>query len=650
RVVARVRKAFGVELPLRAIFETPTVAGVAPEVEELRRAGEPQVPQIVPVGRDRPLPLSFSQERLWFLDRMQPGSTFYNLPLAIRLVGALDHRALERALGEIVRRHEALRTTFTEIDGAARQLVQPFAGFALPVEELPGIGDDERDEVLRRIATEDGHRPFDLSTGPLIRARMLRLAPEDHVLLVAMHHIVTDGWSMGVFFRELTALYTAFAEGRPSPLAELPVQYADYAVWQREAMGDRALERHLAWWRQRLAGAPALLELPTDHPRPAVQTHGGAVKFADFPRPLLDRLQALGRVEEATLFMVLLGAFQVLLSKYSGSRDVVVGTPIAGRDRSDIEELIGFFVNTLVLRTDLSGDPTFRELLRRVRETTLDAYEHQEVPFERVVEELQPERTLSHSPLFQAMFTLQGVQDADGPADGMGGLRLIGLPADTTTTKFDLTLGVDVGSSFRAIAEYSTDLFEPATIERLLGHLEVLLEQVAANPDLHLSQLELVSEPERRLVVEEWNRTSAAFPQAGIDRLFAAQAAATPDAVAASFGDASMTYRELDERSNRLARHLVARGVGPEVRVGLCVERGMEMPVSILAILKAGGAYVPLDPNYPAERLEFMLADSAVAVLVTEEKVRGALPVPAGVPVVSVDAAAAEIAAESAEP
>ncbi|HEU0052522.1 MAG TPA: condensation domain-containing protein, partial [Longimicrobium sp.] len=456
-----------------------------------------------------------------------------------------------------------------------------------------------------------------------------------------------DGWSMGVLFRELSALYAAYREGRGSPLPEPAVRYADYAAWQREQLRGEAMERQLDYWRERLSDAPALLELPTDCPRPAVQTYRGALETAELPRALVERLEALGRGEGATLFMVLLAAFQVLLSKYAGSGDVVVGTPIAGRTRREVEGLIGFFVNTLALRTDLSGDPCFREVLRSVREVTLGAYEHQDVPFERLVEELRPERSSSHAPLFQVMFTLRDGRDA---RLSLPGVRAGDVTPELATAKFDLTLGIAVDAGFRAEVKYGTDLFERATIERMLGHLARVLAEVAADPDLRLSDLELVDAAERRLVVEEWNRTGTAYPSdRSVARLFAEQAMETPHAVAVVSGGASLTYRELELRSNRLARHLVGLGVGPEVRVGLCLERSAEMVVAILAILKAGGAYVPLDPGYPAERLELMLADSAVAVLLTEDALRQRLPLAAGTVVARVDGEREDIERESAD-
>jgi amino acid adenylation domain-containing protein len=646
RVVSRLREVFGVEVPLRVLFEGPTVAELARRVEEMRRAELPVLPPLVPAERAGPLPLSFAQERLWFIDRLEPGSATYNIPGALRLTGTLDERALERALGEIVRRHEALRTVFAEADGSPVQVIAPFAGFVLPVEDLSDLGEADREAAAKRRAGEEALRPFDLSAGPLFRATLLRLGSEEHVLLISMHHIVSDGWSLGVLFREFSALYEAYREGRESPLAELPVQYADYAVWQREQLEGEVLDRQLAYWRERLAGAPELLELPTDHSRPAVQTHRGASVPVELPLELLERLQALGRSEGATLYMTLLGAFQVLLGRYGGSEDVVVGSPIAGRTRAEVEALIGFFVNTLVLRTDLSGDPSFREVLRRAREATLGAYEHQEVPFERLVAELQPERSLGHSPLFQVLFTLE---EAAGGRGALSGLRLGGVAAAVEIAKFDLSLTLAATpQGLRGELNYSTDLFERATVERMLGHLARVLEQVAADADVRLSRLELLGEAERARLLALGEGAAPEFPRATVDALFAQTAAAAPQAVALAWDGGRMTYAELDERANRLAHHLRCAGVAAGTRVGICLERGPEMIVATLAALKAGGAYVPLDPAYPAERLAYMLADTEVPVLVTESSLADRLPAHAA-RVVRVDADAAAIAAEPTE-
>jgi len=647
RVVSRVREVFSVELPLRVLFEGPTVAELAGRVEEMRRAGLPVLPPVVPVERTGALPLSFAQERLWFVDRMEPGSAVYNLPVAWRLGGALDEAALERSLGEIVRRHETLRTVFRQVDGSPVQVIAPRGAFALPVEALSGLGEGDREAAIRRRAGEEGRRPFDLSAGPLFRAALLRLGAEDHVLLLSMHHIVGDGWSLGVLFRELSALYAAYRDGRESPLPELGVQYADYAAWQRENLRGEALERQLSYWRERLAGAPELLELPTDHPRPAVQTFRGAHEQIELPGELLERLQALGRSEGATLYMTLLGAFQVLLSKYSGSDDIVVGSPIAGRTRKEVEALIGFFVNTLVLRTDLSGDPSFREVLRRVREATLGAYEHQELPFEKLVAELQPERSLSHSPLVQVMFTLEDAVDAAG---GLAELSTQKVRAEFSHAKFDLTLTfAATRQGLRGGLAYSTDLFERGTIVRMLGHLARVLEQVAQDPDRTLSRLELLGAAERTTVLEAWNRTERPYPRGVcVHALFEAQARERPQAVALAWGEAELTYQALEARANQLAHHLVRLGVGPEARVGVLLERGVELIVSLLAVLKAGGCYVPLDPGYPAERLRLMLADSGVRVLLSRSGLAGVVE-GAGLEVVHLDRAADALASEPAE-
>jgi len=600
-----------------------------------RLKGHPRATALVPRARRGDVPLSFAQERLYFLAQLEPESAAYNVYSGLRLPGRLDVSALERALGEVVRRHEALRTVFQERDGVPVQVVQPFAAFHLPVEDLSGLPPDEREAAVTRRAAE-ASRPFDLATGPLFRATLLRVGAEDHVLLVCMHHIVSDGWSMKVLTREVRTASAAFRDGMPSPLPELPLQYADYAVWQREQEAGGALARQLEYWKRQLAGAPELLELPTDHPRPPAPSYRGDTVPVSLPAVTLESLHELARAESATLFMVVLAAFQVMLAKYAGSADVVVGTPIAGRTHPELEGLIGFFVNTLVLRTDLSGDPGFREVLRRAREAMLSAYENQEVPFEKLVAELQPERSLSHSPLFQVMLVMDSADTVD---------------AGEGSAKFDLTLGLGTtASGLQGGLQYSTDLFERGTAERMVRHLGRVLEQAVANADVRLSALELLDAAERATVLEEWNRTEAPFPSdACIHQLFEAQAARTPDAAALVHEAETITYGALNERANRIAHHLARRGVGSEARVGICLERGIEMVAAIFGVLKAGGAYVPLDPAYPAERLAFMLADSAAAVLLTQESLRGVLPARDGLQVISLDAAWHEIEAEPVE-
>ncbi len=590
-------------------------------------------------------PLSFAQQRLWFLDQLEPGTALYNIPANLRLTGDLDVPALERTLTEVVRRHEALRTVFRAFGEAPRQVVLPPAPVPLPLEDLSALGGDARGEALRERIRAEAARPFDLEAGPLFRAMLVRTGPREHVLVTGMHHIVSDGWSLGVLVREIGALYDAFSRGLPSPLPELPLQYADVALWQRENLEGEALEQQVAYWREQLAGAPTVLDLPTDRPRPAVQTFAGATYGIEIPAPLAERLRALGRRGDATLFMTLLAALQVLLARWSGQRDVLVGSPIAGRTYSELEELIGFFVNTLVLRARMDDDPPFLELLGRVREATLGAYGNQDVPFERLVEELNPPRDMSRSPLFQVNFTLQsqGAQAAQG-----GALAIEMMSGESAVEKFDLTVGaVDAPDGLRCWFNYNTSLFDEATIARMAQGFHTLLHDAAARPEARVSALELLPAEERALVVRTWNDTDGPYPSDRcVHHLFEAQAARVPDAIALVAEDGSLTYAELNARANRLARHLARRGVGPEVRVGLCVERGLEMVVAILGVLKAGGAYVPLDPAYPAERLAFMLADSAASVLLTQDRLRAVLPADAGVEVLSLDGAAAAIAAE----
>jgi amino acid adenylation domain-containing protein len=625
QVISRLAKVFQVELPLRRLFEIPTVAGLAETVEVARLAGEAlRLPPLQCLPREGPLPLSFAQQRLWFLDRFEPDSPFYNIPAAARLSGDLDKTALERSLQEIVRRHGTLRTTFQAVEGQPVQVVAPALTLPLPVVDLTGLPETDRAEEARRLAREEAQRPFDLTRGPLLRVTLLKLGPREHVVLLVMHHIVSDGWSMGVFFREVAVLYQAFSAGKPSRLPELPVQYADFACWQRDWLKGEVVEKQFTYWKDRLAGAPAALELPTDRPRPAVQTVHGATEPLQLPRELVERLHALSRREGCTLYMILLAAFQTLLQRYSGQEDFCVGTPVAGRTRPEMEGLIGFFVNTLVLRADLSGDPTFAELLGRVRETCLGAYAHQDLPFEMLVEALQPQRDLSRTPLFQVMLILQ---NAPLPSLELPGLRLNPIEAESGTAKFDLNLAlVETDLGLVGNLEYNTDLFNAATARRLLVHFRNLLEGAVANPGCRVSELPLLTADERHQLLTEWNRTEANVPDEGcIHRLFEAQAERTPEAVALVFEDEKVTYQELNRRANQLAHHLRGLGIGPEVLVGICVERSVEMVVGLLGILKAGGAYVPLDPAFPKERIAFMLNDARVPLVLTQESLEANL-------------------------
>ena len=633
-------------MPTEQTLELPRMELSAAKraVLEARLQGRVRVAGIAPRPRGDAAPLSFAQERLWFLDRLQPGSTGYNVTARLRL-GAVDAPAMERALAEVVRRHEVLRTTFREVDGVPVQVVGPAAGFVLPVEDLSGLDGAAREaEVRRRFAGESAHR-FDLTAGPLFRATLLRLGADEHVLLLAMHHVVTDGWSMGILFRELRALYDAYRDGGESPLAPLPLQYADFAGWQREQGQGPAAERGLAYWTERLAGAPAVLELPADRPRPAVPSYRGGAVPIHLAAGTTERLRALARAEGATPFMVLLAAFQLVLARWSGTDDVVVGSPVAGRTRAEVQELIGLFVNTLVLRTDLSGDPTFRALLARVRQTVLGAYEHPDVPFERLVDALRPERTLGHAPLFQVLFQLD--DDAGAPAASRAADPA--PEAAGVAARFDLTLLLRSGESgIHGELQYAADRFDRGTAERMAEHLARVLEQAASHPERHVSRMALMG-PAERAAVAAWNRTDAPYPaERCIHQLFEEQARRTPGAVAVHFGDASLTFAEVDARANRLANHLVRLGVGPEVRVGICMERGLELLPALLGVMKAGGAWVPADPAHPAERIGYVLEDAAVHVLLTQERLRGRLPLSGGASVLALDVEWPRIAAESA--
>ncbi|MCP4660532.1 MAG: amino acid adenylation domain-containing protein, partial [bacterium] len=634
QVVSRVRNVMGVELPLRALFESPTVGSLGERIEQLRRSAE-AVP-LVPAARGDELPLSFAQERLWFLERFEPEAGVYNVPDLIHLGGRLSAAVVEATVNEIVRRHETLRTTFVQVAGdrATSQPVQVIAAAAphrVPVVDLQALPAALRQPEAERLVGREAVRCFDLARGPLLRVALLRLGDEHHLLSLNMHHIVSDGWSLGILFHELTTLYRAFLAGEPSPLEVLPIQYADFAVWQRQWFQGEVLAAQIEYWKRRLDGAPATLDLPTDRPRPAQQTFQGRTLPVHLPAALRREVEALSRRQGATLFMTLLAAFKVLLGRYSGQADVVVGSPISNRTRFEIEGLIGFFVNTLVLRTDLSGgpadleptfdDPTFRELLERVVEVTLGAYEHQDLPFEKLVEELQPRRDLSRHPLFQVMFQLQ---NAPAPPVELPGLTLSRFVAeDTGTAKFDLSLFLtDSADGLPGVLEYCTDLFDHSTMERLLGHYRTLLAGIVADPGGRLCALPMLAPAELHQLLAEWNDSAASYPrEACIHELFEAQAARTPDAVAVASGGLGLpgvrSYRELDMRSNRLAHHLRELGVGPDVTVGITLERSFDLVEALLAVLKAGGVFMPLDSSYPEARLAFMLQDAGVDVLLT---------------------------------
>jgi amino acid adenylation domain-containing protein len=646
QVLSRIRQRLGVELPVRALFDAPTVAALAAAVDAARDAAV-QLPH-APLRASRrsdPQPLSFAQQRLWFLHQMEPDSPFYNLPFAVRMEGALDVDALRRTLAEIVRRHEVLRTTFRADASGSWQVIHPApASFDLPVADLRALpGEWARGEVLRLMADEAEH-PFDLRRELMLRALLIRVGETEHTLVLNLHHVAGDGWSIDLLFRELSALYAAFRAGKPSPLPEPPLQYADYAEWQREWMAGGALDEQLAYWHGRLAGAPAVLELPTDRPRPAVQSHRGESHAFEVRPALATRLRALARETDSTLFMVLLAAFDLLIHRLSGRDDVVVGSPIAGRMREEVEGLIGFFVNTMALRTDLSGDPTFRALVARVRETTLEAYAHQDLPFERVVEAIQPNRTLSHNPLFQVAFALQNVPMEPVRIEGLT-LRLDEV--DSGTSKFDLFLEMEErGERLRGRVEYATDLWEPATADRMIRLFLHLLEGVAADPDRPASHAELVDAAESRRLVQRWSGAARVRPHEGtVHGAFAAVAESDPSRVALSWDGGTMTYGELHERSSRLAGHLRALGVTADEPVALVMDRSPELVVAVLATLKAGGAYVPINPQYPRTRVELMLADCGARVALAQARLAASIPADLGMQIVLVDAEWGAIAA-----
>ncbi|MEO7330659.1 MAG: amino acid adenylation domain-containing protein, partial [Minicystis sp.] len=645
-LVSRIRAAFGIELPLRTLFEAPRPAALAVFVARALDAGEgTSISGIERASREGPIPASFAQERLWFLAELDPQDRSYVIPFAARFEGIFDGAALERALGELLRRHEVLRTTFATAGGGAVQIVHEPAAFSLPVTRLEAFSELEQTTAIRAELAEL-RRPFDLRAGPLLRARLLVLGDADHLLLMTLHHIVTDGWSQSLLNRELRLLYVAFARGEPSPLPEPSFQYVDYAVWQRRTMTGAVQERQLTYWRAQLDEASFVLDLPADRPRPPVRSHRGARFTFLFPPPLSEAVTVLARTLGATPFMTLLAAFDTLLFRYTGQTDLLVGAPVAGRTRAETEFIVGYFINTLVLRARPSAEMTFRALAAQVKETCLGAYAHQDLPFEQLVAALSPERDPSRSPLYQVSFVLQNApaESLDLPA-----LRRRGMKLESETVKVDLSLTLgQTGKGLSGQIEYSTDLFDASTIARMVSHLENLLRAVVEAPETTLGELPLLSPEERQTLLVDWSRTGARGPrEACAHTLFEEQAERTPEAIALIHEDLCFSYRALDERANRLAHYLRRLGVGPEVRVGLALGRSPDLYVAILAVWKAGGAYVPLDPAYPEDRLSFMIADAGIALLLSEERVLDELPVPQ-VPVVALDSSAETIAAESA--
>jgi amino acid adenylation domain-containing protein len=642
QAIGRLREKLGVEVPLRALFDRAALADFAALLPAVQRAA---LPAIAAADRSQPLPLSFPQQRLWFLDQLNhEASAAYHMPAALRLSGRLDKAALRAALDRIVARHEVLRTCFVQAGGEAVQVIAAAAPFALTELDLSHLSGHEQRHALSLVALEEQAQPFDMAQGPLIRGHLVRLADDEHVLYVTQHHIVSDAWSVGLLVREASALYAAFSQGQADPLPPLALQYADYAAWQRGQLQGAALQAHTDYWRGQLAGAPALLELPADRPRPAAQQYDGGRLHFTVPAAVAEGLRALGQRHGATLFMTLFAGWSALLSRLSGQDDVVVGTPVANRPRTELEPLIGFFVNTLALRVRLDGDPSVAGLLARVRSATLGAWEHQDLPFEQLVDAVQPARSMSYSPLFQVLFSMDNT-----PAQAaleLPGLRIEAVEQAGASTQFDLVLAMSDGADgLVGSLTYASALFERETAERMAGHFLALLGGMAADEQTRLSALPLLTAEQRRQLLVDFNATDAVFPTGQLaHQLFEAQAAARPEAVALVFDEHKLSYGQMNRRANQVAQRLLQLGVRPDERVALCVERGLDLIIGMLGILKAGGAYVPLDPAYPAERLAHMLEDSAPVAMVSLARLAGR-PAAAALPQLLLDEEAAALAA-----
>ena len=593
------------------------------------------------------LPLSFAQQRLWFLSQLQQDTAGYNVAGGVRMEGPLSVVALERALNEVVLRHESLRTTIRQIESEPVQIITNPQVFQLSQFDLRKVPEAQREAEAQLLLTNEARKPFNVEGGPLFRATLLLLSSEEHILLLTMHHVISDGWSIGILVRELIELYEAFAASRPSMLPDLPVQYVDFAVWHREWLQGDVLDKSVSYWKERLAGVPSLLELPTDRPRPPSQSFSGTRHPIVIPQELTESLRELGEQQNATLFMILLAAFKVFLFRHARQEDIVVGVPIAGRNKPELENVIGLFINMLAVRTDLSGNPSFRELLVRVREAALGAYDHQDLPFEKLVEVMQPERDTSYSPLFQVMFHLGNLEI---PSFNLPGLTLTPLDADTGTSKFDLTLDLTESSTgLKGYFDYSTDLFDHVTIQRLSERFQILLQGVVADPETPISSLPLLSPAEEHQLVVGLNETAEAFPHAlCLHQFFEDQVKQTPEATAVTFEGRRLSYADLNRRANQLAHQLIRLGVGPEVLVAICMERSLDLPIALLAVLKAGGAYLPLDPTYPRERLAFILEETRAPVILTQGVVAESQSFE-GVHVISLDSDANALATENTE-
>ncbi|GCF10054.1 non-ribosomal peptide synthetase [Dictyobacter arantiisoli] len=644
----RIETDLQVEIPMTLLLQGLSVHQLVMHIlEQLNAETGESIPHILPSQPMQHAPLSFAQERLWFLDQFSPRSAAYSVPAAVRMKGVCHRAAFQQSLNEIIRRHDILRTTYAIQESQLYQIVLPSLSLPLPIIDLRHLAPSVRETEVMRLLKEETARPFDLAKGPLIRAVLFQLDDEEHILLILLHHIITDGWSMGVLVRELGVLYEAHVTDQPPKLSAPPIQYTDYVIWQRKWLQNQALERQVTFWVEQLSGAPLVLELPADRPRPPLQTFRGATLSFTLPDQLLQAYKAFCRDEGITLFMALLSAFATVLFRYTGQTNVIVGTPIANRTRPELQDLIGCFVNTLALRIDFSGNPIYRDLLRRVQKVALNAYMHQNVPFEKVVEAMQPTRDLGRTPLVQVMFVLQ---KSLIPDLALTGLTLHPLVVDSGSARFDLTLTLEerdrglIGS-----VEFNTDIFEASTIQRMVGHLQRVFECLVADPEQHLTTLTLLTEEERqqRLL---WNATDVFYSDGDmcLHQVFERQVMETPAAIAVTFEDELLTYAELNSRANQLAHYLQKSGVGLETFVGIYMERSLEMVIGLLGVLKAGGAYVPLAPSYPTERLTFMLSDASIALLLTQARLLNTLPL-SGLPIVCVDSEWGMIAQQSVE-
>ncbi|HEK1011512.1 TPA: amino acid adenylation domain-containing protein, partial [Pseudomonas putida] len=639
QVMSRVRQLKGADVPLSTLFEHPSLGAFAQALEAASACGV-QAPPLLPVGRDQPLPLSFAQERQWFLWQLEPQSTAYHLASALRLRGRLDAVALQRSFDVLVARHESLRTLFIQGEGQTHQLILPQGQVTVELEQLDLAQLDlaDQDAALKQAVQRQTQRLFDLTQGPLLRARLIRLGADDHALVVTQHHIISDGWSLQRMVEELIGLYDALSQGRTLDATPAPLQYADYAVWQRQWMDAGERERQLAYWTGQLAGEQTVLELPCDHPRPALQSFRGASHDFTLDPTLFAALKRLAQASQASLFMLLLAAFQVLLHRYSGQREIRVGVPVANRNRLETEGLLGFFVNTQVLKADLHGETPFAEVLAQVRQAALDAQAYQDLPFEQLVEALHPQRSLSHTPLFQVMYNHHDETRAALAVHSLAALQVEPLNWGNVTAQFDLTLDTyQLEAGMGARLTYACDLFEAATIARLAEHWQCLLQAIVDQPQQCVAELPMLSAAEHTRL-HQWNAPPRAHSgEPAVHRRVQAWAERTPQAVALLCGEHSLSYAELETRANRVAHYLLTQGVGPEVRVGIALERGFDMIVGLLAVLKAGAAYVPLDPQYPQERLAYLMQDSAMALLLSHSQLLPSLPAPAGLRCLAID-------------